>query len=156
MTDALVYRGCELPGDLAYDVAGDLWARVEGGEVRLGMTDVAQTRMGKLLSIRFKKPGRRVKAGGSVATVESAKWVGPVHTPWAGEVVAVNEDAYAAEILIGNIDPYGAGWVSVVRPDDLDAPDRPLLTGDEALAAYRARIEELEVVCFRCEPEPVE
>jgi glycine cleavage system H protein len=119
--------------------------------VRLGLTDVAQTRMGRMVTIRFKQPGRRVKAGGSVATVESAKWVGPVHTPFAGEVVAANETGFAEDILIANRDPYQAGWISLFRPDPPGQPDRPLLQGDEAVAAYQARIDALEVSCFRCE-----
>jgi glycine cleavage system H protein len=61
-----------VPGDRGYDVGRDLWARFEGDVVRLGLTDVAQTRMGKMVSIRFKRVGRRIKPGGSVATVESA------------------------------------------------------------------------------------
>lgn len=150
MNDGIVYRGCAIPGDCVFDVERDLWARFEGDLVRLGMTDVAQTRMGKMLSIRFKQPGRSLKAGASVATVESAKWVGPIATPFAGEVVEINESAYAKDILIANKDPYGAGWVSVVRPDDVDRPIRPLLEGEEARSAYKARIEDLDVSCFRC------
>ena len=150
MTERTVYRGCELPAGLSYDLPGDLWVRFEGDRVRLGMTDVAQTRMGKLLSIRFKRVGRHVKAGGSVATLESAKWVGPLHSPFAGAIVAVNEDAYRADVLIANKDPYGAGWVSIVLPDDATAPLRPLLAGPEAVAAYQERIDELEISCFRC------
>ena len=146
-----VWRGCDIPTDRSYDVNGDLWVQFEEDLIRLGLTDVAQTRMGKMVTIRFKQPGRRVKAGGSVATVESAKWVGPVHTPFAGEVVEANEQAFAADILIANRDPYQAGWISVLRPDPLGEADRTLLEGEEAVAAYRARIEALEISCFRCE-----
>ncbi len=145
-----VYRGCHLPGDRAYDVEGDLWVRFEGDLVRLGMTDVAQTRMGMMVSVLFKRAGRKVKSGGSVATVESAKWVGPVHTPFSGEVVEPNEDAFARDILIANRDPYDAGWITVIRPDDTSAPHRPLLEGEDAVSAYMARIDELDVSCFRC------
>jgi glycine cleavage system H protein len=145
-----VYRGCHLPDDRAYDIEGDLWVRMEGDLARVGMTDVAQTRMGKMVSILFKRPGRRVKAGGSVATVESAKWVGPIHTPFAGEIVEPNQAAYDADVLIANRDPYEAGWVTLLRPDNPDQPDRPLIEGEEAIAAYMARIDELDVSCFRC------
>jgi glycine cleavage system H protein len=144
-----VWRGCDIPTDRSYDVESDLWVRFEGDRVRLGMTDVAQTRMGKLLTIRFKPPGKRIKPGASVATVESAKWVGPIHSPFAAEILEVNEEAYALDILIANRDPYDKGWVSVLRPDG--DPDRPLLSGDDAVSAYRARIDLLEVACFRCE-----
>ena len=146
-----VWRGCDIPTDRAYDVEGDLWVSFEDDLVRLGLTDVAQTRMGRMVTIRFKQPGRRVKAGGSVATVESAKWVGPVHTPFAGEVVATNEPAFTTDVLIANRDPYQAGWISLLRPDLPPSPDRPLLEGEEAVAAYKERIEGLEVSCYRCE-----
>lgn len=145
------YRGCFVPSDRSYDLEGDLWVRFEGDLVRLGMTDVAQTRMGRMVSILIKKPGRRVRAGGSVATVESAKWVGPIHTPFSGEVVETNDAAFADDILIANRDPYEAGWVTIIRPDDVNAPFRPLIDGEAALEPYQARIDELEISCFRCE-----
>ena len=144
------YRGCQLPPDRSYDIEGDLWVRFEGDLVRLGMTDVAQTRMGKMVSILFKRPGRRVKAGGSVATVESAKWVGPIHTPFAGDVVTTNQEEYDRDILIANRDPYEKGWIALIRPDDVNAPHRPLVDGEDALEPYRRRIDELEITCFRC------
>ncbi len=145
-----VYQGCHIPDDRLYDIEGDLWVRPEGDLVRLGMTDVAQTRMGKLVSIHIKRSGRKVKAGGSVATVESSKWVGPIHTPFAGEVVTANDQAFEDDILVANRDPYEAGWICLVRPDDISETDRPLLEGEEAAVAYRHRIDELEVKCFRC------
>lgn len=145
-----VYRGCHLPDDRAYDVEGDLWVRMEGDVARLGMTDVAQTRMGKMVSILFKRPGRRIQANGSVATVESAKWVGPIHSPYAGEIVEPNQEAFDADILIANRDPYDLGWITVIRPDDPDHPIRPLLEAEEAVSAYMERIDELDISCFRC------
>jgi glycine cleavage system H protein len=107
--------------------------------------------MGRMVSILIKRPGRRVKQGGSVATVESAKWVGPIHTPFAGEVVETNTATFSADILIANRDPYEAGWITVIRPDDVESPQRPLLDGEEALDAYIERIDELDISCFRCE-----
>ncbi len=145
-----VYRGCDVPEDRLYDVPNDLWVRFEDGTARLGLTDVAQTRMGKMVSIRFKRPGRTVRPGGSVATVESAKWVGPIHTPFACEIVDTNEEAFAADILIANRDPYGEGWISVVRPIDPASAGEGLLGGSEAVEAYVARIDELDLSCFRC------
>ena len=146
----IVWRGCVIPDGYLYDVPGDLWVRMEDGVARLGITDVAQTRMGKMVSIRFKRVGRRVAAGKSIATVESAKWVGPIHTPFDGEIVAINDDTYASDILIANRDPYEAGWISLVRPDDPATATEGLLEGDEAVEAYKARIEELEINCLRC------
>lgn len=146
----IVHRGCAIPDGYSYDVEHDLWVRFENDEARMGLTDVAQTRMGKMVSIRFKRIGRRVTAGKSIATVESAKWVGPIQSPFDGEIVDTNDDAYAADILIANKDPFEAGWISVVRPDDPSTAADGLLTDDAAAEAYRTRIDELDINCIRC------
>ncbi len=146
-----VYRGCDIPPDLLYDVVRDVWIRpMPDGSITLGMTDAAQTRSGKVLHILFKKPGRHLDAGQSAATIESAKWAGPFPTPVAGTVVETNEAAFAADVLIANRDPYGAGWISRLQPDAWPAPDADLVTGVEAIERYQARIDALGLSCIRC------
>lgn len=148
---ANVYRGCEIPPDLWYDVERDVWLRPhDDGEVTLGMTDPAQTRAGKFLHVLFKRVGRHLDAGQSAATVESAKWAGPVPTPIAGTVVATNEAAFTSDVLVANRDPYGSGWLVRLRPDAWPRPDAGLVTGPEAVSRYEARIEQLGVSCMRC------
>ena len=145
------YRGCDIPPDLLYDVMRDVWVRpMADGSITLGMTDAAQTRAGKVLHILFKKPGRHLDAGQSTATIESAKWAGPFPTPVAGTVVETNEATFAADILIANRDPYGAGWISRLMPDTWPAPEAGLVTGGAAFAQYHARLDELGLSCFRC------
>ena len=114
------------------------------------MTDVAQTRAGKLLAILFKKPGRHIEAGQSAATIESAKWAGPFPIPIGGTIVEANEVAFAADILVANRDPYGAGWLVRVEPDAWEPSIAGLVTGEAASTAYEARIDELDLSCFRC------
>ncbi len=83
----MIISGCDIPEDLHYDIERDIWARYEpSGEVTLGMTDPAQTRCGKVVSIRFKKVGRHVARGQSLVTIESAKWVGPFPAVLSGEM----------------------------------------------------------------------
>ena len=146
-----VHLGCWVPPELEYDLERDVWVREEeDGTVTLGMTDIAQSRSGKVVSILFKAPGRQLKAGQSAATIESAKWVGPFPTPLSGEVVANNQAAFEKDMLIANRDPYGAGWLVRLRPSDLPA-ERPRLTpGREAFAAYRERIDREGIRCMRC------
>lgn len=153
---ALVYRGCELPEDLAYDVERDVWVRFEeDGLATSGMTDLAQTRCGKVVSIRFKAVGRRVARGRSLATIESAKWVGPFPAALSGEIVATNEGAFLRDVLLANRDPYGAGWLVRIRPSDPGAERAQLCTGAAAAERYRARIDAANASCFRCaEPGP--
>ena len=132
----------------------DVWARIErDGTVTLGMTDPAQTRCGKIVSVRFKAAGRRVAVGQSLATIESAKWVGPFPAVLSGVIAANNEAGFRADILVANQDPYGAGWLVRLEPAAWEAERARLLTGPVAAARYRARIDEQKVSCLRCAPE---
>ncbi len=146
----MIYYGCDIPEDLYYDVERDVWIRFEDGVAVLGMTDPAQTRCGKLVAIRFKRPGKVVKQGKALATIESGKWVGPFPAPFTCEIVATNEEAFARDILLANKDPYGEGWLFKVRPLDLEAEGGHLVTGEEATRRYMERIEALDIKCFRC------
>ena len=58
-----VYRGCAFPEDLLYDVEQDVWVRLEGDVATMGMTDPAQTRCGKFVSVRFKRVGKIIPKG---------------------------------------------------------------------------------------------
>src|SRR3990170_3528419 len=102
-----VYYGCDIPEDLYFDLDRDVWIRFESDLAVLGMTDVAQTRGGKLVNIQFKKVGKALRQGQSAAIIESAKWVGPFPMPFSGELVATNEEGFARDILLVNKDPYG-------------------------------------------------
>jgi glycine cleavage system H protein len=145
------YRGCDIPPELYYDIPRDVWLRPEGdGSLVLGMTDVAQTRAGKVLHILFKKVGRHLDAGQSAATIESAKWAGPFPTPVAGTVTATNEAMFQADILIANRDPYGDGWLVRIEPDDWAPASAGLMSGGLAVERYQARVDELGLSCFRC------
>jgi glycine cleavage system H protein len=146
-----LYRGCEFPVDLYYDVDRDVWVRrEEDGSVTMGMTDLAQTLCGKFVHVRFKAAGRQLQRGQSVATVESAKWVGPFPTPLAGEIVATNEEAFKRDILLANKDPYGAGWLIRLKPVRFDEEWPLLLSSDQAFERYKEKIIEHEIGCYRC------
>lgn len=144
-----VYRGCVIPLDLLYDVERDVWVRLEGDRAWLGMTDPAQTRAGKLVAIRFKRPGTIVERGRALATIESGKWVGPFPAPFRCEILATNQATFERDILAANRDPYGLGWLVLVRPLDMERLAE-LVTGEEAFQHYRARIDSLDLNCFRC------
>jgi glycine cleavage system H protein len=145
-----VIQGCELPADVLYDVEQDVWVRREGDLVVCGMTDVAQTRCGKIVTLRFRRAGRVVERGRSLCTVESAKWVGPFPSPVSGELVETNAAGFEADPLMVNTDPYGHGWLARLRPSRPEQELPLLLAGDAAVSAYAARIADLEVRCYRC------
>lgn len=139
---------CEFPDELWFDVERDVWiGELEEGLVRMGMTDPAQTRAGRILFVRA-RAGKHVESGKSLATVESAKWVGPVPSPLAGTVTEANQ-AVLADPNIINRDPYGAGWLVQFRPDG-SWHDAGLFQGEAALAAYRLKLKSEGLTCMRC------
>lgn len=135
-----IVRGCNLPDDLLYDVENHTWFKeLEDGNVRLGMTAVATALAGQLVAVTPKKAGRSVEAGKSCATVESGKWVGPAKSAAGGSVVAVNSELVETPGL-ANSDPYGAGWLVILRPDDWSAVKPTLVVGAEVASRYEAKM----------------
>jgi glycine cleavage system H protein len=133
-------KGCNLPEDLLYDVENQIWFKELGdGTVKLGMTAVATAMAGKLVAYTPKGVGKEVKAGKSCATVESGKWVGPAKTAAGGTVVAVNE-ALAATPSTANSDPYGEGWLVILKPEDWDAAKASLVPGAQVAGPYEAKM----------------
>jgi glycine cleavage system H protein len=149
--DSHLFRGCEFPLDLYYDVDHDVWVRRdEDGCVTMGMTDPAQAQCGKFVHLRFKAAGRQLQRGQSAATVESAKWVGPFPTPLSGEIMATNESGFKQDILLANKDPYGAGWLIRLKPASFEEEWPHLLPHDQAFDRYREKIAERDLRCYRC------
>lgn len=135
-----VVRGCRLPDDLLYDVDNHIWYKeLEDGTIKLGMTAVATAMAGQLVAFTPRKVGRAVQPGKSCATVESGKWVGPAKSAAGGEVVAVNEDLVAKPSL-ANEDPYEAGWLVILKPEDWATVKATLVPGSQVAAKYEAKM----------------
>ena len=87
-----------------------------------------------------KKAGRKVAEGKSCATVESGKWVGPAKSAAGGEVVAVNDDLVANPSM-ANDDPYEAGWLVILKPEEWDSVVGTLVSGADVSAPYEAKMD---------------
>lgn len=134
-------RGCNLPDELLYDVDNHIWfTELPDGNVRVGMTAVATAMAGPVVAVTPKKVGRSVETGKSCATIESGKWVGPAKSAAAGEVAAVNDAVKAKPGLI-NEDPYGAGWLVVIKPADWASVKPTLTPGAEVAPKYEAKMQ---------------
>jgi glycine cleavage system H protein len=123
-----------VPDDLRYSSDHE-WVRLEGDVVRVGLTDYAQDALGDVVFVDLPAVGVTTEAGGSFSEVESTKSVSDIYAPVSGEVVDVNSALADSPELI-NQDPYGEGWICVLRPSD-PAAAAELLDA----AAYRALIE---------------
>lgn len=111
------------------------WIRIEGDQGTVGITWFAQDQLGDVVFVELPAVGSRLTRSEPFGVVESVKTVSDVYAPVSGEVVAVNAKLNDQPELV-NHDPYGDGWMIVVR---LDAPAEV----DELMdaAAYRDMVE---------------
>jgi glycine cleavage system H protein len=123
-----------VPDDLRYSSDHE-WVRVEDGLVRVGITDYAQDALGDVVFVQVPATGTEVKAGERFSEVESTKSVSDIYAPITGTIVEVNSDL-ADEPQRVNEDPYGEGWLIVIRPADLAELDSLL-----DAAAYQAIVD---------------
>ena len=101
------------PEDLRYTKDHE-WIRVLGDKGIVGITDYAQNQLGDVVFVELPEAGRAVKAGQSFGTVESVKAVSELFAPVSGDVVEVNKALVSTPELV-NSDPYGKGWMLVVK-----------------------------------------
>lgn len=113
-----IFRGT-IPADLLYDPEYDMWVQPDddGLTVRIGATAYGIHLAGKIIGFTCKPRGTTLERGRGIGTVESAKTVLAVHAPLGGELLEGNAAAEENPELL-NRDPYGAGWMALVRPDD--------------------------------------
>jgi glycine cleavage system H protein len=125
-----------VPQQLSYSAEHE-WAQDEGdGTIRVGITDFAQEALGDIVFVSLPVVGTKVSAGQVLGEVESTKSVSEIYSPFTGEVTGSNEALESRPELL-NSDPYGEGWIVVIRPAEGVAP--PALLD---AAAYEALIAE--------------
>jgi glycine cleavage system H protein len=123
-----------VPEDLLYTETHE-WIRREGDNVRVGITDHAQSELTDVVYVELPKVDREAEAKEAIAVVESVKAASDIYAPLKGKVVEVNKALEADPGLI-NREPYGQGWIFVLK---IDNPDDLKQLKDSA--GYRQQIE---------------
>jgi len=123
-----------IPNELFYTKDHE-WARFEGSEVTIGITDFAQGELGDIIYVEFPDVGQEVQKGDPLGTIEAVKTVADIYAPITGKVTAVNNDLEDAPERVNN-DPYGEGWM--IRLEAVDPSDREGLL---SAADYRTLID---------------
>lgn len=119
------------PSDLKYTKDHE-WARIEGNQVTVGITDHAQSALGDVVFTDLPQAGRAVKKGETFGVVESIKAVSDLYAPCTGKVLSSNS-ALGAEPSQINRDPYGAWMVKIEVADPSSLSD---LMDSAAYAQY--------------------
>jgi glycine cleavage system H protein len=114
------------------------WARIEGDEIVCGISDHAQAAMNDLVYVELPQVGATYKAGEVFGVVESVKAASDVYMPVSGTITAVNSRLESAPETI-NKDPYQAGWMIRIKPDNLADLDNLM-----DAAAYEQMLKEEE------------
>ncbi len=107
-----------VPDDLFYTESHE-WVRREGENARVGITDHAQAELTDVVYVELPKVGAKSEARGAIAVVESVKAASDIYAPVKGTVVEVNKALEANPALI-NTDPFGEGWIFVLKVDSAD------------------------------------
>jgi glycine cleavage system H protein len=106
------------PDDLLYTESHE-WIKREGDNIRVGITDHAQSELTDIVYVELPKMDRQANAKETIAVVESVKAASDIYAPVKGTVVEVNKALEADPGLI-NREPYGEGWIFVLKIENAD------------------------------------
>ena len=94
----------------------EVWVKREAnGAIRVGLTDFAQRRAGDLVFAEAQPAGTKVTGGSYMGSYETVKMVQDILSPADGEIVEINP-AIESKPEVINRDPYGEGWVAIIKP----------------------------------------
>jgi glycine cleavage system H protein len=111
------------------------WLKREGdGLARVGITQFAQEQLKTVVFVELPEVGTEVSFLEPFGVIESVKATNDLYSPATGEVVEVNHELESEPGLV-NTDPYGKGWMIVIKVADPAELDK-LVTAE----AYQAII----------------
>lgn len=118
----------EIPEGLQYTKEHE-WMTVEDGKCRVGITDYAQKSLHEVVYVDLPQVGKTLAQNMGFGTVESVKAVSELYSPISGEITERNEKLVQSPELV-NQDPYGAGWIVIVKPSLLQEDMKALLSAE--------------------------
>jgi len=119
------------PTDCRYSDSHE-YLRPDGERFRLGISAFAVDQLGDIVFVELPDLGAELRQGASFGSVESVKAVEDLLAPVSGVVEARNEAVLANPEELQN-DPYGEGWLLLIRPSD-PAQIQALMDADQYAA----------------------
>ncbi|MEQ6377094.1 glycine cleavage system protein GcvH [Bacillaceae bacterium S4-13-56] len=117
-----------LPKELRYSKEHE-WVKEEGGQVRIGITDFAQSELGDIVFVELPEVGDEIEVDQPFGSVESVKTVSELYAPVSGKVVAINEELEDSPEFV-NESPYEKAWMILVELSDSSQLDDLLSAED--------------------------
>ena len=132
----------DIPENLYY-IKEHEWILIENaGTAKIGITDYAQKALREITYFYAGKKGAKVKRMETICKIESRKCAAEILSPLSGVVLRFN-NAISENPDIINQDPYGKGWITIIRPTSLDKELEKLLK-PELYAEYIKEITKID------------
>jgi CheY-like chemotaxis protein len=143
LADAAAAHEYCIPGGVFLS-SGHLWVRIEpSGQVRIGIDDFVRKAIGEIDAVSLPEKGASCEQGQVLFSVTRSRKRAPFVAPLTGKVLQVNDALTRRPAEIAE-NPYGAGWICVLDPQDLDADLKNLRIGQPVLAWYQDEISRLQ------------
>lgn len=92
----------------------DLWVKVEGNKVKVGITDFAQHEITDVVHVELPEIGRDVKKEQPAAVIESVKSAFDIYAPVSGKIIETNNKVLGNPELVNN-SPYEEGYLFAIE-----------------------------------------
>ncbi len=138
-------KGFDVPMDY-YFHNGHTWARIEsGGGIRVGLDDFALKLLGQADALDLPLMGKELDQGRAGWGLRRKDNLADVLSPIDGVIVEVN-----ASVLenpgIANREPYGDGWLFMVRTPNIKSTVKQLMSDAGSLEWMNAEVRTLEAM----------
>jgi len=106
------------------------WAFMEkNGLIRLGIDDFLQHVVGPISKVKLRKVGSRIEKGETlVSIIQDGKKL-DIQSPISG-IIEENNEKLSNEASLINADPYNAGWVLMVQPENWQNESKAFVMGE--------------------------
>jgi glycine cleavage system H lipoate-binding protein len=143
--DMMQVKGFDLPRDYHFH-NGHTWARIEsGGYLRVGLDDFSHKIFGQADAFDLPLMGKELDLNKIGWGLRRGDHQADVRSPVGGVIVEVNQRV-AEDPALAHREPYGDGWLFLVRTPDVKVSAKQLMANQSCLEWMRAEVGTLETM----------
>ncbi len=142
-TEMQQVKGYNVPMDYHFHEA-HTWARIEsGGNIRIGLDDFALKVLGQADAFDLPLMGKELDQGAVGWGLKRKENLADVRSPVGGVIMEVNSDV-REKPHCANRDPYGQGWLFLVRNPSVKGTMKDLMRDANTLEWINGEVKQLE------------